>query len=100
VVRDIYAATNANAARWREGLLEYIDEPAPNIIADLGRYSDRQIVIRDSRLEQLRLGGQFNVRRGVRHALSELETFAPVTVDENEGKFTLDYLAKPTKGRN
>jgi transmembrane sensor len=38
----------AAPARWREGWLVYRDEPLRNVLADIGRYTDRNIVIAQS----------------------------------------------------
>ena len=38
----------AEPARWREGWLVYRDEPLRNVLADIGRYTDRNIVISQS----------------------------------------------------
>lgn len=91
LVRDVYAATGANAARWREGILEFEDEPLANVVEDLGRYTDRQIVVNDARLAQLRLGGQLNVRGNLRDSIGLLEKLAPVTAHESAGTVVLDY---------
>jgi transmembrane sensor len=95
LVRDVYSSTRANAARWREGILEFQDEPLSNIIEDLGRYSDRKILVRDPRLAQLRLGGQLNVRNNINASLSFLEKLAPIAVHESGNTFVLDYRKEP-----
>jgi transmembrane sensor len=38
----------AEPARWREGWLVYRDEPLRNVLADIGRYTDREIIISQS----------------------------------------------------
>jgi transmembrane sensor len=38
----------AEPARWREGWLVYRDEPLRNVLADIGRYTDHDIVISQS----------------------------------------------------
>lgn len=91
LLRDVHLAAGANAARWREGILEFEDESLSNIVADLGRYTDRRIVIRDPRLAQLRLGGQLNVRDNIQGSLGLLEKLAPVAAHQNGDTFVLDY---------
>ena len=91
VVRDVYSASRANAAKWREGILEFDDEPLSIIVEDFSRYTDRHIVIRDPRVAQLRLGGQLNVRDEPKAALGLLEKLAPVVAHDNGDMFVLDY---------
>jgi transmembrane sensor len=91
LLRDIHTATGANAARWREGILEFEDESLSNIVADLGRYTDLQIIVSDPRVAQLRLGGQLNVRDNIEGSLGLLEKLAPVTAHKSGDTFVLDY---------
>ena len=42
---------------WREGRLEYVNAPLASVVADINRYSDRPIVIRDSSVAGLTLTG-------------------------------------------
>jgi transmembrane sensor len=91
LLRDIHIATGSNAARWREGILEFEDESLSNIVADLGRYTDLQILVRDPRVAQLRLGGQLNVRDNIEGSLGLLEKLAPVAAHKSGDTFVLDY---------
>lgn len=97
LLRDVHPATGANAARWREGILEFEDEPLSNIVADLGRYTDRRIVVRDPGLAQLRLGGQLNVHGSIKNALGLLEKLAPVAAHQSGDTFVLDYRHAPAE---
>ena len=97
LVRDVHPAAAANAARWREGVLEFEDEPLSNIVEDLGRYTDRRIVVRDARVAQLRLGGQLNVHDKIENSLALLEKLAPVAAHQSGDSFVLDYRAEPFK---
>ncbi len=99
LVRDVHAAAGANAARWREGILEFEDEPLSNIVADLGRYTDRQILVRDPRLAQLRLGGQLNVSDSIENSLRLLERLAPVAAHQSGDTFVLDYRQDTVEDR-
>jgi transmembrane sensor len=98
LIRDIQSADGANAARWREGILEFEDEPLSNIVADLGRYMERQIIVRDPRVAALRLGGQLNVRDDIRDSLGLLEKLAPVTAHQQGDAFVLDYRQEARSG--
>jgi transmembrane sensor len=44
-------------AAWREGLLQYRNEPLQSVIADVARYSARDIVIADAAAADLRVTG-------------------------------------------
>ena len=100
LIRDVHAAAGANAARWREGILEFEDESLSNIVADLGRYTDRRIVVRDPRLAQLRLGGQLNVHDSISNSLGLLEKLAPVTTHQSGDTFVLDYQRAPAQEKH
>lgn len=45
------------ALAWRDGRLEYVDEPLAAVIADVNRYSKRRIVIRDPAAKNLAFTG-------------------------------------------
>jgi transmembrane sensor len=79
-----------NAVKWRQGVLKFEDEPIPNVLDELTRYTDQRILIRDPRLAELRIGGALNTRN-VRGALARLEELAPIEVKESSGTFILDY---------
>lgn len=98
LIRDIRSADGANAARWREGILEFEDEPLSSIVADLGRYTERVIIVRDPRVAELRLGGQLNVRDDIRESLGLLEKLAPVTAHQQGDAFVLDYRQEARSG--
>lgn len=100
LVRDVHPATGANAARWREGILEFEDESLSNIVADLGRYTDRRIVVRDPGLAQLRLGGQLNVHDSIKNSLGLLEKLAPVAARQSGDTFVLDYRPTPVEEKH
>ncbi|MDE0854191.1 MAG: FecR domain-containing protein [Nevskia sp.] len=47
----------ANALGWREGQLEYLNEPLASAIADINRYSSRPIIIRDQAVGKIVFSG-------------------------------------------
>jgi len=53
----IAAADPSRALAWREGRLEYINEPLASVIADVNRYSKRTVVIRDEAAARLAFTG-------------------------------------------
>lgn len=48
------------AVSWREGRLEYLAEPLNHVIEDLNRYRKDKIIIADSAIESMTIGGVFN----------------------------------------
>lgn len=66
-------------AAWREGLLQYRDEPLRSVIADLTRYSARGIVIANPQIADLRITGTV-FANDVDSWLQSLETALPVRV--------------------
>ena len=46
---------------WRTGMLQFSGEPLESVIAEIGRYTSVQVVIADSSLRALKVGGYFRV---------------------------------------
>ena len=46
---------------WRTGMLQFSGEPLESVIAEIGRYTPVQVVIADSSLRALKVGGYFRV---------------------------------------
>lgn len=53
----VKAVDPAHALAWQQGRLEYLNEPLDSAIADINRYSNRKIVIRDPALGELVFSG-------------------------------------------
>lgn len=64
-------------AAWRDGLLQYRDEPLPSVIVDVARYSEHDIVIADPAVAQLRITGTV-FANDVESWLQSLEAALPV----------------------
>ena len=64
-------------AAWRDGLLQYRDEPLPSVIADVTRYSGYDIVIGDATVAKLRVTGTV-FANDVESWLQSLEAALPV----------------------
>lgn len=64
-------------AAWRDGLLQYRDEPLPAVIADVTRYSKYNIVIADPSVAELRVTGTV-FANDVESWLQSLEAALPV----------------------
>ncbi|MDY6945714.1 MAG: FecR domain-containing protein [Pseudomonadota bacterium] len=66
-------------AAWRDGLLQYRDEPLPLVIADVVRYSEHDIVIADPAVAELRVTGTV-FTHDVESWLQSIEAALPVRV--------------------
>jgi transmembrane sensor len=64
-------------AIWRDGLLQYQDEPLPSVIVDVTRYSGYDIVIADPAVAELRVTGTV-FTNDVESWLQSLEAALPV----------------------
>lgn len=72
-------------AGWREGRLQYVDEPLDGVISDLARYSDRRIVLATPAVAGLRVTGVVHVQN-IDGWLSSLEATFPLrVVPERDG---------------
>lgn len=87
----VAAVNPAEALSWREGRLEYTEEPLAAVIADFNRYSKRRAVITDDVVKEMRFSGTLltEVTGEWIHALPRL---FPVMVRENEGTYIIEPL--------
>lgn len=76
---EITAVDPTSVAGWREGRLQYMNEPLEVIVADLARYSDRRILITDPHVAGLRVTGVV-FEQNVDGWLSSLEATFPIRV--------------------
>ena len=83
---DIELATSR-----KKGQLKYINEPLKYVIAEVNRYYNRQIVIRDQNLENLGFTGTVFSDR-IDEWLSQLPRIFPITVEDvGERKIIVEY---------
>jgi len=52
----------ANLVAWQRGEIVFDDAPMPEVVAELNRYGETQILLRDRGLEKLRVSGVFRSR--------------------------------------
>lgn len=78
----VHARTAAPA--WRDGMVEFDDEPLIVVVAELNRYSRHPIRLRDKRLNALSVSGVFKAGRpeGFMEALSALHPVRIVNHDD------------------
>lgn len=74
----------ATAVGWREGRLEYLDEPLEAVVADVNRYASRPVVIADDAARKLRFSGTVMVEL-TDEWLSALPRQFPVTLQRQNG---------------
>lgn len=53
VATDVQPVDTERTLAWREGRLEYMGDPLKLVIPDVARYTDRQLVIADPRIEEI-----------------------------------------------
>lgn len=75
--------------RWRQGFVEFDNEPLERAIAELNRYYPEPIVIRDPRVAQLRLSGIFRTTPR-EEFLSIVGEVLPVRVDSSGSGGTIE----------
>lgn len=88
------AVKPAAALAWREGRLEYHDEPLGAVIADLNRYSSRPVVIRADAARLLRFSGTL-LANSTDEWLRALPSTLPVSVTEEDGAYVIASVAGP-----
>jgi transmembrane sensor len=55
--RPVEVASADVATSWRDGRLQFVDEPLRLVIASVNRYSERDVLISDPSIEELRFTG-------------------------------------------
>lgn len=79
----------AHALAWREGRLDYINEPLEAVIADFNRYSRRQIVIRDAAVGEIAISGAIRTT-GIEVWVRALPSLFPIEVgNDSDGNIVL-----------
>jgi transmembrane sensor len=80
---DLQPVNAASIAGWRDGRLQYMDEPLGTVIGDIARYSSRRIVIEDAQVRQLRITG-IVFQHNVDGWLASLQATLPVQILKGE----------------
>lgn len=85
------AIDTRSVAGWRNGRLQYLDEPLASVAADVGRYTARAIEVNDARLRDLRITSTV-LENNIDGWLQSLEAAFPVTVERHtDGSVTIAY---------
>lgn len=85
-------------AKWRDGIYQPPPGGAPlsDVVDELNRYTDKRILILDSRLADKNVIGAVNTR-DVSNTLRGMQKSMPVRVRESEASYMLDYLPDSTE---
>lgn len=78
------AIAPAAIAPWRKGRVEFNDTPLVDALAELGRYGETGLVVRDPDVAALRLGGSFDLARLGAFA-DALPHLLPVRLERRDG---------------
>jgi transmembrane sensor len=76
---DVVPVDAGSIAGWRDGRLQYMNEPLDAVVEDLARYSSRKILIHDPQVRELRITG-IVFQQNVDGWLSGLEATLPVRI--------------------
>ena len=86
--RIVHAAVPANVLTWREGRLDYVNESLATVIADVSRYSDRNLVARGTGISQLRYTGTVMLD-SIEEWLRAIPSEFPIDVVQEKGEATI-----------
>jgi transmembrane sensor len=89
----------ADPARWRDGWLVYRDEPLRDVLADIARYTDRDIVVAESLSGDSRFTGAV-FKDGIIEWLESLPTAFPVTITTNGSRIMVAPASKAPLDRD
>ena len=71
----------ARAVSWRQGTLEFENQPLGNVVDEMGRYTTLQLVVSDEHTRALAIGGSFEADpQGVEALISMLEQGIGLTI--------------------
>ena len=94
LIADTHAVDAPKAVRWRAGLLETAGQSFATVVSELNRYTNKQILIADPRVDatDLKLGGALGVH-DIPEALHLIQETAPVVVTDNGDSYVLSFKA-------
>ena len=97
LVSDVHPVDAAKVVRWREGLLEAQGLSFSTVVSELNRYSTKQILVPDSRVDDahITLGGAFGIH-DVPAALSLIQDTAPIVVTDTGDSYVLTLKSDAT----
>jgi transmembrane sensor len=92
LIADVHPFAAPKSVRWRAGLLETEGQSFSTVVSELNRYSTKQILIADPRLEssEIRIGGTLGIH-DVRAALQRIQKLGPIVVTDTGEAYVLTY---------
>jgi transmembrane sensor len=99
LIADVHNVAGTKSVRWREGLLETEGQSFTNIVGELNRYSVKQILIADPRLEaaDFKFGGRLSIH-DIPTALDYIKQLEPIVVTDTDDSYVLTYKAEASPG--
>ena len=91
--RVVRAMAPDRALAWREGRLDYVNETLATVVADLNRYSNTRVIIRDPRLEQMTYTGTVFIQ-SLDEWLQAMPSEFPIKVVRENAQVALEPLAR------
>lgn len=80
--------------RWRQGFIEFDNEPLGQAIVEFGRYFPEPVIVRDPRVAQLRVSGLFRTTAN-EEFLSMISELLPVEVRHRNGGTEIVWKENP-----
>lgn len=93
---QIRKANLDRAAGWRQGRLIFNNEPLPQVVEEINRYSREKLVIGDRQLNAIKVSGTFRIQSASRFAEALQSSFA-VEVDRSAASGDLILIARREK---
>jgi len=95
LISDVHTVSAAAAVRWREGLLVTEHQPFTTVVSELNRYTSKQILVADPRLQSaaIELGGTLGIQ-DVPAALERIQHLGPIVVTDTGDSYVLTYKAE------
>jgi transmembrane sensor len=90
VTTEVHDTAADRNVQWRVHLLDITDLPLREVVAEISRYTDTPIHIRDSRIDDFRFATSLDLR-DIRAALGKLQENGPVRVEPSDNGFILRY---------
>ena len=94
LIADAHPVDAQKSVRWRDGQLETAGQSFATVVSELNRYTNKQILIADPRVDasHIKLGGALRVH-DIPGALNLIQETAPVVVTDNGDSYVLSFKA-------
>jgi len=92
----VAAIDSKHAATWRQGRLEYIQEPLSSVIADVNRYASREIVIANKEVGEMSFTGTV-LTDDTNEWLHSLPAVFPIKIASDSQRDVLELRARDAK---